>query len=212
MLAGIGAVALAGAFVAPGVAAAAPSGSLGSLGSSGGEGAAPEATETGVVSYSPDERVTVAATGYDNCTIDFTLGAKNSDAINWVADFRVDGEDAKIDGGEGEFFDVYRPVVTNQADAAQALNDKYSDKYGWNVAVDENTVNLDDLGIAPTEDGTHTVTFKMYRGSPAGGWAAAEEKGWAGPVTVTGCETTAGTALGSLDLFGSLGSLFGTEK
>ncbi len=211
MLAGIGAVALAGAFVAPGIAAAAPSGSLGSL------GASPEATEaeaTGTVTYSPDERVTVTATGYDNCTVDFTLDAKNSDAINWVADFRVDDEDAKIDGGEGEFFDVYRPVVTNQADAAQALNDKYGDKYGWDVAVDENTVNLDDLGIAPTEDGTHTVTFKMYRGSPAGGWAAAEEKGWAGPVTVTGCTTTGGddAGLGSLGLFGSLGSLFGTEK
>ncbi len=208
MLAGIGAVALAGAFVAPGIATAAPSGSLGSLGS------AAEATETGEVSYSPDERVTVTATGYDNCTVDFTLEAENSDAINWVADFRVDGEDATLPSDEGEFFGVYRPVVTNQEDAATALNEKYGEKYGWNVAVGENTVNLDELGIAPTEDGTHKVTFKMYRGSPAGGWDAVEAEGFSEPVTVSGCTTTAGegAGLGSLDLFGSLGSLFGTEK
>jgi len=214
MLAGIGAVALAGAFVAPGIAsaeAAGPLGSLGSLGSSNTEGpAAPAKTDT--KSIQPDSRLKVTATAYDNCTVEFNMEATDSDNVNWVVDYRIDGEEATIDAeGKGEFFDVYYPVVTNQEDVAASLNAGYDGKY--DVGVGEKTVDLSQLErIAPTADGSHTVEFKLYRGSPVGGWDADSAR-QTGEITVTGCPTESPLgSLGSLDVFGSIEGLFSTEQ
>ncbi len=223
MLAGIGAVALAGAFVAPGVAAAAPSSSLGSLGSS------PEATEAEVVeteTITYEGKFDLTATGYDNCTVTFELTNLWEDypgtagGPNWRTDYQVDDESPSI---ERDIRDVYRPVLTNSQATKNAIDARENP---YEIALGETTVDLtaertvplsnDDVttvpGVESNADGEHTVTFGVYQGPGLGN--ALDEYNDTKSVTVTGCPTAddATGSLGSLDLFGSLGSLFGTEK
>ncbi|WP_248499710.1 hypothetical protein [Tomitella gaofuii] len=175
-------MALAGGIIAPGIASAADGGTTDSI--------------------SPDSRVTVSATGNDDCTVDFTLKATDSDTANWVADYRVDGEDPTIESTGDAFFNVYHPVVTNQKDAAEALNGL--EDHDYNVGVNTQQVDLSSYG-----PGEHTVTFKLYRGPSAGNWGDEEKQ--TGEITVTCADDQEdGTgSLGSLDVFGSLGSIAG---
>lgn len=218
MLAGIGAVALAGAFVAPGIASAEAAGPLGSLGSLGSE---PEATESGTQVITSDNNFKLSATGYNNCTVEFTLEnlRASGNTPNWRADYRVDGEDPSM---EREIRDVYRPVLTNSQETYDAI-EKRDNSYDIDlneVTIDltaDRTVPVDNTdvaiapGVAPNADGVHEVTFGVYQGPGLGN--DQPEYNAQKTVTVTGCPTESPLgSLGSLDVFGSIEGLFSTEQ
>lgn len=173
----------------------------------GGAGIASAAGASDTITGS-DAKVT--ATANENCEITFGfVGDTTVDRLkelNWVVDYRVDGEEPDIvtkndDGEVDEQLSVYRPVVASN----QATVDALVEKYDYNVKLLDNTVNLNDV-VGANDSGEHTVTFKFYRGSAD--WQAVDNKG---EVTVTGCEKTEennggllGSVVGSLDVFGSL--------
>lgn len=156
----------------------------------------------------------VTATANENCEITFEFGGDASaDELkkwNWVADYRVGDEAASIPAEAEtdeltEALSVFNPVVASNQDAADALTNH--DDYDYDVGFFSNTVNLNDV-VEANENGEHTVSFKFYRGAkPEGGWDADVNQG---EVVVTGCDDSTGSlggALGSLDVFGSLGSM-----
>lgn len=214
ILAGAGAVALAAGVIVPGIASA-DSGSLGSLTGQ------PTATETGTKTFTEPGKYKIAATGYDNCTVKFELNSLYDEYVpNYRADYRVDAEDTV-------FNKVYRPVVgSNQVivDAIKGRDNPYD------IALETDTVDLTEArtvpsaaddsettelaGVAPNEDGKHTVSFGVYQG-PEGTSVSPERV----EVQVTGCPTTGTGSMdfgsldfGSLDLFGSLGSTEAEDK
>lgn len=208
MIAGAGAVALAGAMIAPGIASA-----EGSLGSLGGE---PTAGET--ATYTETGQYEISATPYDNCTVKFEIvdlwtDYPNDGEPNFRADYQVDGEDFT-------FNEVYRPVVVSNQSIYDAIENRPN---SYDIALNTATVNLTEArtvpdsedvsetaqapGVEANADGTHTVTFGVYQGPSGNDYTETVQ------VTVTGCPTTDDDAdegngsLGSLDLFGSLEGL-----
>lgn len=151
----------------------------------------------------------VEATPYDNCEVTFEFVAPLGDdgelndselnLVNWVADYRVDGEEATI-SNEDEHLSVFNPVVASNQESVDGLNSH--EKFDFDVGLLSKTVNLNDV-VEANEDGEHTVTFKFYRGSAD--WDSDENKG---EIIVTGCDTTdeglLGSVVGSVDVFGSL--------
>ncbi|MDN5757046.1 MAG: hypothetical protein L0H59_00725 [Tomitella sp.] len=204
-------MALAGAMIAPGIASA--EGSLGSLGG--------EPTVVGTDNHEEAGLVKFAATGYDNCTVHFSMEDLTGDQDGrWMLQYRVDQEAPNLTKGEtgGAYpvVDTYRPAVTTVEGRPEAAK--------YQLAMDEVTIDLNDsrsvpsemssigattkvkdlAGVAPNADGKHTVTVDVY------GRTIVQEKI---SVEVTGCPTD--SPFGSLDVLGSLGSiegLFSTEE
>ncbi|WP_024794514.1 hypothetical protein [Tomitella biformata] len=187
LLAGVGAVALAGSLIFPGIA-----------------GAAEPIVEP--------NRFEIAATDNGDCTATFELTDLSDGRSNWRADYRVDGEDANFNISAPR--PAYRPVVVSNQAIADAIAGRANP---YPVAANEATVDLTESRIVPTantdevktlpgvernETGTHEVEFGVYQG---GVLHTDDIYQKVVTITVTGCPTTEDGSDSPDSIFGSLG-------
>lgn len=143
------------------------------------------------------------AAGNDQCEVEFTV--LNSTNGEYILDWWVEGQEKTgTDYGIGETGQIiesrnYTPTNTNPA---------VPYRFDYEVPLTTNVVyNLDEVeGLPDSEDGEYVVNYRMASG-PEGAHRG-DPDGYT--TEVTGCETedegTGSLSLGSLDVFGSLGS------
>ena len=141
------------------------------------------------------------ADGNDQCEVEFTV--LNSTNGVYPLDWWVEGQEREGDdlglGNTGQLIDTrnYEPAVPEAS-----YRSDYDVPLTTNVVV-----NLNDVaGLPPADDGAYVVNYRIAAG-PEGDHRG-DPDGYT--TEVTGCETedegTGSLSLGSLDVFGSLGS------
>lgn len=143
------------------------------------------------------------AAGNDQCEVEFTV--LNSTNGEYILDWWVEGQERTgTDYGIGKTGQIiesrnYEPTNTNTPPPVSYKSD-------YPVPLTTNVVyNLDEVeGLPDSEDGEYVVNYRMASGPESA------HRGGEYTTTVTGCETedegTGSLSLGSLDVFGSLGS------
>lgn len=146
------------------------------------------------------------AAGNEQCEVEFTV--LNSTNGEYILDWWVEGQDKTGEnfglGPTGQIIESRNYEPTASYDVTPPV--RYQSDF--DVPLTTNVVyNLDEVeGLPDSEDGEYVVNYRMasgiesdHRGDPDGY-----------TTTVTGCETedegTGSLSLGSLDVFGSLGS------
>lgn len=143
------------------------------------------------------------AAGNDQCEVEFTV--LNSTNGEYILDWWVEGQDKT---GEDFGLGPTGQIIESRNYTPTFGSPGVSYKFDYAVPLTTNVVyNLDEVeGLPDSEDGEYTVNYRMASG-PEGGHRGKAD-GYS--TTVTGCETedegTGSLSLGSLDVFGSLGS------